>query len=702
MDTQRTILLRRSFLLPIAPKEQDSQREPIAIGHLGAVIKNIEGLGFIFNQEVIEVLKTWTLSEVGVLYEEILPVLRCMVGANREYTPFYPNFPRQVMELDFAEWYINKVFHYVGHSLGVLVLPKYEKEQKEPLDEEVKLRTIGLAPENKIHEVFQNLMGSKTSISQQDYRDLKWYFDTFKEKVQIPKEVPFKEILATVTTHALEYSIYIAHLYKTATDVLRLAVALSNGDVSLATPTKFRRFKRRERRLLLGILEECSRQGEIFQDMLRHRQKWVRLAHALHVGDYKHKFPKVWEAVTKIRSKESYPTFNTPIEKALKEKKPEEVLALLQRKPGELARRLDHLMRVSSNPSRVVEAFQEVAAKVSTPVLLQVRHHFLSRDAWSNVDRTFFPKGLVGKMQVVPNTRAPIAEDLCDSIACLCEDTLYNRFKELPPLGNVYIDALLVMYTIPFSQRSAQKTLRSISRGSRIPLKPLPGADTIRFFTWWKNGTDRTDIDLSVVFYDQDWKYLEHLSYTKERSLEFQAVHSGDVIDAPKGASEFVDIPIEHVKSKGVRYLVPSILSYSEQPYCDLPECFCGWMMREKPESGEIYEPKTVQQRIDLTANTRICIPAIFDLSAGNVIWADVALTKNPKTYTNVESNSLNLPKIGKAMVELDKPRLHDLLFLHTKARGTLVDSKEKADTVFSVDGDITPFDFDIIASQFL
>ena len=37
--------------------------------------------------------------------------------------------------------------------------------------------------------------------------------------------------------------------------------------------------------------------------------------------------------------------------------------------------------------------------------------------------------------------------------------------------------------------------------------------------------------------------------------------------------------------------------SYTQQPYCDLPECFAGWMAREKADSGEIYEPKTVQDQ---------------------------------------------------------------------------------------------------------
>jgi hypothetical protein len=54
--------------------------------------------------------------------------------------------------------------------------------------------------------------------------------------------------------------------------------------------------------------------------------------------------------------------------------------------------------------------------------------------------------------------------------------------------------------------------------------------------------------------------------------------------------------------------------SYTHQPYCELPECFAGWMARDKAASGEIYEPKTVVDRVDLTADSTIAIPLIIEI----------------------------------------------------------------------------------------
>ncbi|QDU18935.1 hypothetical protein [Urbifossiella limnaea] len=79
--------------------------------------------------------------------------------------------------------------------------------------------------------------------------------------------------------------------------------------------------------------------------------------------------------------------------------------------------------------------------------------------------------------------------------------------------------------------------------------------------------------------------------------------------------------------------------SFTEQPYRDLPECFAGWMGRAEPASGEVFEPKTVVDRVDVAADTRICLAAVFDLVGREVIWADIALSKHPRFANHVRDN---------------------------------------------------------------
>lgn len=89
----------------------------------------------------------------------------------------------------------------------------------------------------------------------------------------------------------------------------------------------------------------------------------------------------------------------------------------------------------------------------------------------------------------------------------------------------------------------------------------------------------------------------------------------------------------------GARYVVMTLLSYTDQPYKDLPECFTGWMVRQYPGSGEIFEPSTVQDKVDITADTQISIPVILDLKERKLIWTDLSLTRDATYDNTIEAN---------------------------------------------------------------
>lgn len=148
-------------------------------------------------------------------------------------------------------------------------------------------------------------------------------------------------------------------------------------------------------------------------------------------------------------------------------------------------------------------------------------------------------------------------------------------------------------------------------------------------------------------------------------------------------------------------YVVMSLNSFTQQPYCDLPECFAGWMGRTHADSGEIFEPRTVENRIDLASDTRICLPLMVDLHENQVIWTDIALKKSP-LWNNVQQNLRGVSLMTKALTTLTKTNLHELFALHIEARGEVVASPDTADTIFSVERGITPYDLETIAAEFM
>lgn len=675
--------------------------------YIATIMKNVEALGYTFSKELFEVLQTLSRDDLQKFYLELVPVLKKMVGADVVYKPMYPNFPESVMEADYIDLFINAIVHY--WSDGTLY-PNEKREKRLPLFDVTKVKIIDLGTVEDLYVIFNNLCQSKTSISQTDKEDLEWIFKNMQ--VKFSDEIPLKENVALIgklylENYPLTTSKDIQKYFKTATDVLRLITAMSDGDISLATNTKFRSFRRKERRILLELLQGC---GAIEEDMLRYKNKWIRVGERLHPTEYNElQFGKVITAFNKLRNGIKIETFAGKVTKAIEIEDYKSTLILLKKRPGELARKLDHLLRNADDKNSVVNTFKDVASEVSTTVLLQVKEHFANRTKKLE-SRVFFPKGNLAKCHCIENTLSDIDEKYCSAIVKICENALIENYKSKYFLGNVYLSEDFKRYIVPFSQRSASKALKTIVRGSRLPIDGNTKA--MRAFIWWTNmdNDSRVDLDLSAAIFDENWNYMEHVSYTNLRSDRYNACHSGDITNGGSvngdGVSEFLDVDIDSVVKYGARYIVYQVYSYTGQKYSDMPHAMFGWMSREDVKSGEIYEPKTVEQKMDLASQSTVCIPVIFDCVNREVIWCDMNLSLNGchSNYggNNVESNLSGVAATCYSMVNMSKPNLYDLIDLHIRARGLRVDNKEEADVVFDIDSGITPFDTEVFMGEYL
>lgn len=685
--------------------------------YITTIMKNVEELGYTFSKELFEVLETLSKDDLQKFYLELVPMLKKLVGADVIYKPMYPNFPESVMEADYVDLFINAIVHY--WSDGTLY-PNEKREERLPLFDVTKVKIIDIGTVEDLHEIFNNLCQSKTSISQTDKEDFEWIFKNIQ--VKFSDEIPLKENVALIgklylESYPLATSKDIQKYFKTATDVLRLITAMSDGDISLTTNTKFRSFKRKERRLLLELLQNC---GGIEEDMLRYKNRWIRVGERLHPAEYSEaQFGKVITAFNKLRNGIKIETFSGKVTKAIEAEDYKSALILLKKRPGELARKLDHLLRNADDKNSVVNTFKGVASEVSTPVLLQVKEHFINRTKKLE-SRVFFPKGNLARCHCIENTLSDINEKYCNAIIKICENALIENYKSKDFLGNVYLSTDFRRYVVPFSQRSASKALKTIVRGSKLPMDDKTKA--MRAFIWWTNmGKDdgnhgygydngRVDLDLSAAIFDENWNYIEHVSYTNLRSNRYNACHSGDITNGGSvngdGVSEFLDVDIDSVVKYGARYIVYQVYNYTGQKYSDMPHAMFGWMSREDVKSGEIYEPKTVEQKMDLTSQSTVCIPVIFDCVNREVIWCDMNLSLNGchSNYggNNVESNLSGVAATCYSIVNMSKPNLYDLIDLHIRARGLRVDNKEDADVIFDIDSGITPFDTEVFMGEYL
>lgn len=700
MNATNEILLRRKHLViaePInAEYEQDKNEKALVVTGL----KNVQALGFTFSQALLENLFHFSKNEFKKFYTELVPELKKLVGADVKYKPMYPNFPEQVAEADEVELFINAIIHY--WSFGNL-MPEYEVNERMPLIDDNKMAILSVGSHEDLMEIFKNLVASKTSLSIQDKQDVTTVIKECADYGNyMPDEIPLKENVALIGKLIIEEapiksSKYIEKYFKTATDVLRLVTALSDGDISLASKTKYRNLKRKERRMILDLLANC---GNITEDLFRYHYEWIRVAEILHPGEYHiEKYNEVNKAFNTLRNEHKPLMFGGKVQKAILENDMKSAANLLKARPGEFARQLDKLLRDSDNPNYILNCFKDVAGEIATPVLLQVRQHFIGRTKQDAAPiRVFFPKGNLARAMVIENELPSIDRKICENVVRICRDALIEQYKNKDFIGKVYVSDELKNYLVPFSQRSASKAVKTIVRGSKVSIGK--DAEAVRAFIWWTNTTKsgkdywddgRVDIDLSAAIFDENWRYVEHVSYTHLRSAKYKAYHSGDITNGGSvngdGVAEFLDVDVDAVAKNAGRYIVYQVYNYTGQKYSELPNCRFGWMERQDVNSGEIFEPKTVEMKMDLTTESTVAIPVIFDCVERKFIWCDMNLSlERTRSYyggNNLESNLSGVAATCYAMVNLNKPNIHDLVMLNVMARGILTDNRNEADVIF-------------------
>lgn len=676
--------------------------------------KNIEVFGYTMSEALFDKLVHMKAKNREVVYDTLVNGLKEITGADKVYNPMYPNFPESVMEKDDFELYFNAIVHY--WSFGTL-LPYEEKEERAPLFNTAKVKVLDAGSFDDLNDIFNNLCASKTSLSKSDVDDMIFILNSVK--VTLPDEIPFKENTACICRLLVDTGVdtdgsLCKKYVKTATDVLRLVTAMSDGDVSLAENTKFRNLKRSERRIIMNLLADC---GNAAEDMNRYAGRWIRVGEKLHPGEFakNERYTKVVRAFDVIRNDGKIQSFAGKVDAAVVSKDVNTVVSMLKKRPGEFARRIDFLLRTfdkDADRKAVIMGFASVAKDVSSTVLLQVREHFINKLDGSDDMRVFFPKGNLARSYYVKNDKTEaIPEDTMKMVIAVCENALVNIYGNREFLGKVHIDEVLKDYTVPFSLRSAGKTMISVSRGSRIAIDD--SAKIIRPFIWWTNTKDNIiDVDLSVAIFADDWNCLEHVSYNNLESDRFGICHSGDIINGGpvdgEGAAEFIDLDIDKALSAGARYAVFNVYNFSNENFSKMEHAAFGFMTRNDMKNGEIFEPSTVKQRMDLASATTTCIPVIFDLKERVFVWCDMALTADHIRAgfggINVESNLPSVVVTCKAMVDVKKPNLYDLFTFNAKARGVITDNSDEADIRFGLDDDcdVKPSDIDVIVGKYL
>lgn len=643
-------------------------------------------------------------------FNEVIPYLKKTLGVGA-YTPFYKNFPTQVMELSHAELYWNAIIHY--WSLGTWE-PSYELKERGFAFENTKFTTIKLGTEEEFQKIFTTLVSINQSITENDKQIIEWFVQNYSEGIVMPKAIPFKETLCMLAGHGLVVPV------QTATDVLRIATYFSGGDISLpAVPKitigeikpnrkqmffhdlklsqivardkfKFKNLNRARRKYLLGLLESTNLD---LGEMKLKIERWLRLGEVLHVFEYKNRFPKTAAAFDALRNNaKSIKTFESKVEEAFQNalisknvKDLDKALDLLSKRPGVFARKLDWMLR-TYNAAIVLAAFKKIAMKVSKKVLWELYNHFLKRDT-SNT-RSIMLKGKKSKKRTLPEL-PPMSKVLINKIQNTILECIGEHFSQLDKLGKVWIDERLKKIPLPSAMRSANSSLKTYVRGTRVPFNE--SAKVVRPYIHWYDQNGNEDLDLSVGFYTQNLKAYKFISFHQLKDHDLNVCHSGDIRHRRGACAEYVDIDIARAVSKGVRYALIQVHNYNNRPFHTLKDCVFGLMEREFPKENEIFVPKTITNAVAVVNESSTVCVAVLDLVEREYIWLDLELQSNG--LATIEGTSNMVGQMLRSTLNNSFFSVYDLLYLHAESRGSIVSNEEDANTVFEYDEFVTSYD---------
>ena len=539
--------------------------------------EEIGNLGLIMSaKDVANLAKSVSVDTFPKDVAELVPEVKAK--------PMYPDFPKQVMDIDEAEYR----FHWLVHTFstygmealfGVNVkrgwlpdMPETEKTEKDNalIDKKViKLLAeddMWIVPLRRVLEKTERMTIPETEIVKEAIKHL-----SAEELADL--DVTFKENLKLLFFELISYE----NTDERARNLAALrALCQHTGDVWKCVysymASKRYKLSTAQKRFIVDLLESFPVYD--FEENLYHSKshgmKVIPMLQYLSYNSYS-KSNAHKKAVKDLRDGNLVSWYGKM--EALLQDKDEHALEFISKRPGLMFRMIGRLVKIGYSTEMIEKYLLPVAKNLNARTVLTTLQYFGSE----NVE-----------------VEKPYAEKVYDVMYALLGEKL--KSLETPLAGKkVFLDSGMLDLDhsiMEFNERSQEGGYFRSGLAIAIP----EDVKYVRFFVYW-NDKDRVDIDLHTYWFDKENR-SHHIGWNGG-FCDSGVVFSGDIQHSD--AAEYIDVDLS---SDTVDKVTASINSYTEQPFKDIETVFVGMMGVSKiREDVQLYDPKNCFFSHELKSN---------------------------------------------------------------------------------------------------
>ena len=589
-----------------------------------------------------------------------------------------------------------------------------------------KLKELRLFTVSDMKKVFASLLSSATPLDGTQKDSLEMLLREFPLPIDVSITMKETAMLVVKLLVAQGKAEEASSLLKTPTDVLRYLWFEKTGYVQIIEPKTLVAHARKlyshiwepldkgadaaremKKKLMLKYdRKACLRVAkwlnsipmtarQAAENMNPKRGMWVRMIHALRLGEYSRKegFGHLAE-ILDVFYKQDYTTWQGRVDKARAANDVEKTLALLKERPGLFARCLfATMLRFGSD--KAIAAFNEVADKLPARLLLSLGN---AAEVYFDPKATRLARPITGVTHnIEPNKLLALYDEPAIKAMVAAVDDVYKqsmarRFAvQKTESKTIYIEPSL--YNIPVSVGDRSATIQDTScalMGTRFPVE----GDAVRLFLQWGKGlhAQHLDMDLSARIALPEGK-IEECAYYSLTCVG--AKHSGDIRSIPEmvGTAEYIELSVPELEKAGATYVTFTCNAYSNGAL--QPNLVVGWMdsaypMEISEENGVAYDPSCVQHMVRISEGNlaKGLVFGVLDVKKHEIVWLEMPFTAQTLRGADAASIEALLRRLE------TKLSVGQLLDMKAEAQHlALVDNVDEADEAYTYEWALNPAD---------